>query len=171
MKKDLDDALKTNIFLEDRLAEMTSENDSLKLALENCDRRRPLYHPTEASNQGEASSSPFKTQLEENIGLLSEQVQELLTQRKTSESILQELKEQNKELQNRLGFMTQDFNTTKRAIEEEKSRWMIEKEKVLLYQKQLSQNNLMILKKNKELDSELRSLKEGYQIRTQEASY
>ena len=199
LKKDLEDALKTNIFLEDKLAEMTQENDSLKLALENSAGRRPhfneqsreVYHPNNNNNSvilpnnnvtddnhlhGQDVCNPqevssLKTHLEDNIKLLTDQVQDLLIQRKASERLLKELKEQNKELQLRLGSMTQEFNITKEAIEEEKQRWSLEKEKVILYQKQLNQNNLQILKRNKDLESELRSLREGYQIRTQEASY
>jgi SMC interacting uncharacterized protein involved in chromosome segregation len=180
LTKDLEDALKTNIFLEDKLAEQTRENDSLKLALENC--RRPLIiKPQEISNNNNSrvtedrnqDVSSLKTHLEDNIKLLRDQVQELLTQRKTSEGLLTELKEQNKELQNKLSNMNQEFQSTKEAIEREKQRWSLEKEKVMLYQKQLNQNNLQILKRNKDLEAELRSLREGYQMRTltAEASY
>lgn len=181
LNKDLQDALKTNIFLEDKLAEMTAENDSLKLALENSARRpriiKPQEHLTSNTNNNDNSIdknqeiSSLKTHLEDNIKLLRDQVQELLTQRKGSERLLNELKTQNKELENQLNNITQDFSRTKEAIQDEKLRWSLEKEKVMLYQKQLNQNNVQILKRNKDLEAELRSLREGYQIRTAEASY
>lgn len=120
----------------------------------------------ESRNDGRDSRAAA---LEESVSALRKEVEDLLTQRKTSETALSELKNQNGELTKTLEEMTNDLEITKNRIEEERERWKEEKEKVLLYQKQLNQTNLNILKRNKELEAELRTVR--YTVKEDDTTY
>lgn len=106
----------------------------------------------------------FKETFGKSIKLLQEQTKELIEERKQKDSLIASLNEETIELRYQLGNLREELATTREGFEEEKSNWKDEKEKVILYQKKLNCDYVKLLKKNKELENELKSCKNQYQI-------
>lgn len=106
----------------------------------------------------------FKETFGKSIKLLQEQTKELIEERKQKDTLIASLNEETIELRYQLGNLREELATTKEGFEEEKCNWKDEKERVIKYQKKLNCDYVKLLKKNKELENELKSCKNQYQI-------
>ena len=108
--------------------------------------------------------SDFKETFSKSIKLLQEQTQELIEERRKKDSLIASLNEETIELRYQLGNLKEELATNKEGFEEERANWKDEKDRVIKYQKKLNSDYVKLLKKNKELENELKSAKNQYQI-------
>lgn len=108
--------------------------------------------------------SDFKETFGRSIKLLQEQTQELIEERRKKDSLIASLNEETIELRYQLGNLREELATTKEGFDEERANWKDEKERVIKYQKKLNSDYVKILKKNKELENELKLARNQYQI-------
>lgn len=108
--------------------------------------------------------SDFKETFGKSIKLLQEQTQELIEERRKKDSLIASLNEETIDLRYQLGNLREELATTKEGFDDERSNWKGEKERVIKYQKKLNSDYVKILKKNKELENELKLTKNQYQI-------
>jgi septation ring formation regulator EzrA len=194
-EKEVHDLRNSNQFLEKKIAEMNLQIDVLRDRVTEsewnlCQNRESLpdqqqHHaapqcnppkfgsessPVTHSMTGGRDQERLLDQLETTIHMLRDQVQDLLHQRKSSEAAVSSLRQENEDLRYQLGNVREELNTTREGIAEERDQWQQEKQKVLRYQKHLNQNYILVLKRNKEIESELKALKDrnSYKIVTDE---
>ena len=184
LEKEVHDLKNSNLFLEEKIAEMSLEIDSLrdrvtesdsqgvrmKNAGEECTRSGRTKDQQEKDEEERPEGSNLRQGLEAAIRVLRDQVQDLVNERQTSEKLISRLQQQNQDLTYELGNVKEELNTSREAFAEEKDQWQEEKQKVLRYQKQLNHNLVLVLKRNKEIESELKALKDktSYKIITDE---
>lgn len=125
---------------------------------------KSAFEMEEELNQSKCQLTDFKETFGKSIKLLQEQTKELIEERKQKDSLIASLNEETIELRYQLGNLKEELSTTREGFEEEKSNWKDEKERVILYQKKLNCDYVKLLKKNKELENELKSCKNQYQI-------
>lgn len=97
-----------------------------------------------------------------NIQLLQDQVGDLLAKLKSSEIQVTQLTIENTDLKLLQAKLTSEVKLIQDSFDLERSIWKDEKDKVIQYQKQLNRNFLQILRKNKELELEIKSLKDKF---------
>lgn len=108
--------------------------------------------------------SDFKETFGKSIKLLQEQTQELIEERRKKDSLIASLNEETIELRYQLGNLREELATTREGFDEERANWKDEKERVIKYQKKLNSDYVKLLKKNKELENELKVARNQYQI-------
>lgn len=180
-EKEVQDLKNSNLFLEQKIAEMSLEIDALRDRLTEsewslCQKAEALRVRTAAADGDPAPGretgrlAGFPAELDTTMQMLRDEVQDLLQERKSGESAIATLMQENEDLRYQLGNVREELNTTKEGMAEERDQWQREKEKVLRYQKQLNQNYILVLKRNKEIESELKALKDktSYKIITDE---
>lgn len=173
-EKEVRDLKNSNLFLERKLADLSLEiggRDRLTESQSQLKEEQRLLTSSSDQSPDPGSSHPssppespdrlsLPEQLQSAIQMLQLQVQDLLLERKASESEVTRLKKENEDLRYELGNVREDLNTRREGMDEEREQWNREKEKVLRYQKQLNQNYILVLKRNKEIESEFKAFRE-----------
>lgn len=151
-EKEVHDLKNSNLFLEKKLADMSLEMG------------RPDQVTESESGQEQQDQSldhlSLPAQLHSTIHMLQLQVQDLLRERKSAEALAARLKQENQDLRYEAGNVREEVNTLREGIAEEREQWQREKQKVLRYQKQLNQNYILVLKRNKEIESDFKAFRD-----------
>ena len=175
-EKEVQDLRSSNLFLEQKIAEMSLEMDAVRDRLTESEWKlqsealRVRQQSGREVGREERPCGGFPAELETTIQMLRDEVQDLLQERKSGDAAVARLRQENEDLRYELGNVREELNTTREGMAEERDQWQKEKEKVLRYQKQLNQNYILVLKRNKEIESELKALRDktSYKIITDE---